>query len=243
MAASQPAAAGDRHQWEAQAPHQGGPQPTRSSALALTIISNSQLLCEGLSSLLPRRLQFESIESLPGDAPYGPGPATHAPHFVLLDSGVGHETALGWTQYWCGLASPSRVIVLELSDDSERILACIEAGACGYTLRGASVADVAAAIERAYHNQALCSPELTAKLFARLAAARAELPALDVPLTPREIEVLRYIASGYSNQAIAATLVIEVRTVKHHVHNILGKLNLHHRGEAARYAEARGWIR
>jgi two-component system nitrate/nitrite response regulator NarL len=243
MAALQPAAAEDRHPRNAWAPEPKAAQPAGSPTIALTIISNSRLLCEGLSSLLPENLQVESIACLPGDNQRVPGPATQAKHIVLLDSGVGHEAALGWTRYWRGLASPSRVIVLELSDDSESILACIEAGACGYTLRGASMADLVATIERAYHDQAICSPELTAKLFARLAAARAQPLALHVPLTAREMEVLRYVASGYSNQAIATRLVIEVRTVKHHVHNILGKLNLHHRGEAARYAEARGWIR
>ncbi len=240
MAALQPAAADDRQQRDAWAPGQAARQALRPG-VALTIISNSCLLREGLSSLLPGSLPLESVASLPGDAIRGPGPTSQARHVVLLDSGLGQEAALGWTRHWC--AQASKVIVLELSDDSDGILACIEAGACGYTLRGASVADVAAAIERACRDQALCSPELTAKLFARLAAARAEPPPLEVPLTAREIEVLRYVASGYSNQAIAATLVIEVRTVKHHVHNILGKLNLHHRAEAARFAEARGWIR
>ena len=57
--------------------------------MALTIISNSRLLCEGLSSLLPTHLLLESIVTLPGDAPHGPGPPTQARHIVLLDSGIG----------------------------------------------------------------------------------------------------------------------------------------------------------
>ncbi|SRR5258706_582485 len=61
-------------------------------------------------------------------------------------------------------------------------------------------------------------------------------------LTARELEVLRYLADDYSNQQIADLLVIEVRTVKHHVHNILAKLNVGHRWDAARLALEQGWL-
>ncbi|MBZ0309196.1 MAG: response regulator transcription factor, partial [Anaerolineae bacterium] len=62
------------------------------------------------------------------------------------------------------------------------------------------------------------------------------------PLSERELEVLRYITRGYSNKEIACELYITVRTVKHHIHNILRKLNLSRRQEAARYATERGWL-
>ena len=86
---------------------------------------------------------------------------------------------------------------------------------------------------------------MTGRLCARLMSTRRQLHDLSVntsPLTPRELEVLQYINQNLSNQEIAAILVIEVRTVKHHVHNILEKLGLKNRRDAARLADQRGWL-
>jgi DNA-binding NarL/FixJ family response regulator len=122
---------------------------------------------------------------------------------------------------------------------------CIEAGAGGYTCYGASAAEVAAAIRSIRQGTAVCTPDVTARVFARLEAlgsVSAQPLTFKAPLTARELEILGYIAQDYSNQAIAELLVIEVCTVKHHIHNILEKLQLRHRHEAARYASDRGWL-
>jgi DNA-binding NarL/FixJ family response regulator len=214
-------------------------QPPPGARVPLTIVSNSHLLHEGLASLLANYLPCEVVQRCAGEDQPEAQPDGPPGHTVLVDSGIGRLAANRWTRYWS--ARPTTyAIVIELAEDADQILGCIEAGACAYTLRGASVADVAAAIALAHRGEAQCSPALTARLFARL-AARGQPPS-DLPLSGRELEVVRLIAAGYSNQAIAAALVIEVRTVKHHVHNILDKLKLRHRGEAADYATAQGWL-
>src|SRR5207244_2405963 len=112
-------------------------------------------------------------------------------HVVLLDGGVGRESAVIWTRYWRGLLSPAYVLVLELTNDAEVILPCIEAGASGYTIQGASVAEVAKTIKEVKEGIAHCSPRITAEIFARLAALKAastQILRLDIPLTPRELE-------------------------------------------------------
>jgi len=86
---------------------------------------------------------------------------------------------------------------------------------------------------------------VTAQLFARLAALNAlnlEAVLPDMPLTPREFQVLRLIAQGYSNREIALELVITLRTVKYHVHNILTKLGRDSRRDAVQMAAQRGWL-
>jgi two-component system nitrate/nitrite response regulator NarL len=164
---------------------------------------------------------------------------------VLLDGGIGVEAALRWTRYWRGLEPPAAVLVLELLDDAALILDCIEAGACGYTVRGASAGEVTEAILRVQRGAAACSPEVAARLFARLAAlsaARTPTVPAGIPLTARELEVLRCIAADCSNQEIAERLVLQLSTVKHHVHNILEKLSLRHRWDAVRLASEQGWL-
>jgi two-component system nitrate/nitrite response regulator NarL len=226
------------------------PQPApatighRTGISAISIVSNSQLLREGLTSLLMAHSRLHIIGSYSGRMPGAIPLPSPAGHVVLLDGNLGRNLGVAWTLYWHGMDPPAHVVLLELLEDIDLILSYIEAGAAGYTLQGASVADLVEAIDGVRQRVAHCSPEVTAGLFARLAALRSAVPpvGLAAQLTPRELEVLRYIAEDYSNQAIANALVIEVRTVKHHVHNILEKLNMRRRGDAARFAATQGWL-
>jgi DNA-binding NarL/FixJ family response regulator len=209
----------------------------------VSIVSGSQVLREGLVLLLASRLKLDLIGSYPAE-PDAAGALPNPPgHVVLVDGGPDCDLTVRWTRYWHRLPDPPCLIVIELADDIDMILACIEAGATGYVLRGEPFQNVAVTIETARRGAAYCSPEVTAQLFARLAMLRAAHAAAAPPsLTTREREVLRYIACHYSNQRIADALVIEVRTVKHHVHNILEKLKLRHRWEAARVAIEQHWF-
>ncbi|NTU85367.1 MAG: response regulator transcription factor [Chloroflexales bacterium] len=212
--------------------------------IPISVVSSSQLLREGLASLLPRYLalhivgRYAGLASAPLDLPNPPG------HVVLVDGSLGLAETSAWTQRWRRLSKPAIVIALELAPDAETVLACVEAGVCGYTLRGASVAEVAETILAACRGAAYCSPEITAQLFARLAERRAlaVVPRRLDGLTAREVEVLRYLVADYSNQEIARALVIEVRTVKHHVHQILEKLRVQSRHAAASLALECGWL-
>lgn len=217
----------------------------------LSIVSNSRLLRDGLVALMSTHMELCLVGSYAGDLREVAGLEVANPsgHVVLLDAAIGQERAIAWTSYWRGLAGPPHVLVLELADRVEVILACIEVGASGYTLLGASVHDVVEAIRHARKGEAQCSPKVTAGLFARLASYNAGTQATShpaqegrAPLTEREMDVLRCIAEDYSNQEIAEKLVIQLHTVKHHVHNILEKLKLQHRWDAVRVAQEQGWL-
>jgi DNA-binding NarL/FixJ family response regulator len=207
------------------------------SDIHLSIVSNSHLLREALTVLLQTHHSIHAIKNYTGDADIISSITNFSNHLFLLDSGIGCEATIAHIQA-LRLQHPSPyVIVLELKNDSDLILDCIEAGAHGYALQGASSAEVIQIIEQVCQGTAQCSPEVTAKLFNRLAQTKTVQESNTKPsLTPRELEVLHYIAKNYSNREIATELFIEVRTVKHHVHNILRKLNVKHRWYAAQLA-------
>ncbi len=132
------------------------------------------------------------------------------------------------------------VIALGVPDVEEHVLACAEAGAAGYLPKPGSFADLLTVMQSVARGETVCSPRIAATLLRRVAmlAAAQEPDPRPARLTPREREVLALIEQGLPNKAIARTLSIEVRTVKNHVHNILDKLQVGGRGEAA--ALARG---
>jgi DNA-binding NarL/FixJ family response regulator len=137
-----------------------------------------------------------------------------------------------------------KVLVMGLSELEEVILRYIEAGAAGYVLREDSVDDLLKNIRAAHGGEALVSPEITAALMARIAQLAELRPPKEyeteefTDITPREREVLDLIGEGLSNQEIANRLVIELGTVKNHVHSILQKLDVSSRQDAAMYWDA-----
>jgi DNA-binding NarL/FixJ family response regulator len=225
-------------------------------ALCLSIVSHSHLLHEALISLLENhwgsRLSKHFIASdLVSPHLKGAGISSSTEnlpkHLVLLDYGIGRDATLAYIQQWRSLIPSAYIVVVELKDEDNLILDCIEAGTHGYALQGASSIEIANIIEQVYRGATLCSPEITAKLFERLAKAKmltpqAELSLEKPPLTQRELEVLCHVAKGCGDRDIATELMIEVRTVKHHIHNLLRKLNVKYRWQAAQLAVKNGWL-
>ena len=128
-----------------------------------------------------------------------------------------------------------KVIGLALSENEAEIIACAEAGFSGYVARDASAEELLHAINAAEQGELICPPNIVGCLLRRvhtLASRRGSQP--EVPnLTNREIQIAQLIESGHSNKEIARKLHIEVSTVKNHIHNLLDKLKVHRRGEAA----------
>lgn len=133
-----------------------------------------------------------------------------------------------------------RVLALGLAESEAEVLQYVEAGAAGYVLKDDTVDELLENVRAAHSGEALVSPEIAAALMDRV----AELAQLfgtvaginqSADLTERELEVLELIGKGLTNQEIADRLFIEVGTVKNHVHNILDKLNVSSRRDAAAY--------
>jgi two-component system, NarL family, nitrate/nitrite response regulator NarL len=154
------------------------------------------------------------------------------PDVVLLD-GAG-EDGVEAIEALVAAIPEVRVVALGVSESERDIIACAEAGVAGLVSRDASLPDLVATIERVEAGETLCSPRIAAILLRRLAALAAQRnddPAAQ--LTVREQEILGLIDEGLSNKQIARRLYIELPTVKNHVHNILEKLHVHRRYEAA----------
>jgi DNA-binding NarL/FixJ family response regulator len=129
----------------------------------------------------------------------------------------------------------SYTVALALGETESEIIDWAEAGVSGYVTRDASIAELVMVIERVTRGEVLCSPRVAGSLFRRVSALASEGRTTSPParLTAREWEIVELINEGLSNKEIAARLVIELATVKNHVHNILAKLNVARRGEAA----------
>ena len=127
------------------------------------------------------------------------------------------------------------VVALTSFIEEERVTAALEAGATGYLLKDADADDVAVAVRRAHAGEVHLDPQVARMLTRRIRSRRDDAPAHE-PLTEREREVLALVAKGHSNKEIATLLDITERTARTHVSNILGKLDLSSRTQAALWA-------
>jgi two-component system nitrate/nitrite response regulator NarL len=161
---------------------------------------------------------------------------------ALVSAGLPDQGALEFTRAIIDRDLSTRVLALGLSEENKsEALRYIEAGACGYILKDSSVRELIEAIRLAQKGEAQISSRIAGAMMERLFYLARMFSAVenkmdgDVRLTSRELEVLQFIGEGLTNQEIAARLVVEVGTVKNHVHSILEKLDVSNREEAASY--------
>ena len=162
-----------------------------------------------------------------------------APDVVLMDVRMPGVGGIEATRRIRTEQPMTKVVMLTVSEDEEDLFDAIRAGATGYLLKELSIEEVADTVRAVARGQALVSPSMAAKLLTEfnLLSRRVAEQHGDAPrLTDRELEVLRLVAKGMSNKEIASELVIAENTVKNHVRNILEKLELRTRMEAAMYA-------
>ena len=143
------------------------------------------------------------------------------------------------------IAPLTRVLVLTISDQDADVMDAILAGACGYLLKDSSIHELIAGIRAASRGESLISPTIAAKVLQRVRASSSQ-PEIEstirAELSEREIEVLKLIANGKDNSMIAAELHISPKTVKNHISNILMKLQIDNRIQAAVYAVRSGIV-
>ncbi|CAN5536111.1 response regulator transcription factor [soil metagenome] len=163
------------------------------------------------------------------------------PDVILIDLQMPRKTgieAIGEIK----LSNPDiKILVLTSYSDEDKVFAAIKAGALGYLLKGASTQELIQGIRDVYNGESSLHPLIANKLIRELNRPFM-LPPADEPLTEREVEVLILVARGLSNQEIGSSLSISERTVRTHVSNILGKLHLANRTQAALYALKEGLV-
>jgi len=166
----------------------------------------------------------------------------HAPDVALMDLVMPGMDGVEATRRLTQSSPRTRVIVLTSYHDDEHIFPAIRAGALSYLLKDVGPAELADAVRKAARGEAVLNPHVAARVMRELHSLHGNEPDAFRLLSHREMEVLRLIADGLGNAEIAARLSIGERTVKSHVSNILGKLQLADRTQAAVFAWREGVV-
>ena len=214
--------------------------------IKILLVDDQPLFREGLRTLLSVQPDFEVV----GEAGNGEEAISLAhkllPSVVLMDLQMPVLDGVAATRRLHRELPDCRVIVLTTFDDDEMVFDGLRAGAIGYLLKDAPSEKLGEAIRSAARGESFLQPSVAAKVvaeFARLTSKPAmNARALVEPLSDRELEILSLIADGASNREIAGTLFLAEGTVKNHVTNILGKLGVRDRTQAALKARDTGLI-
>lgn len=201
---------------------------------SVLIVVGIRLYRDGLAQLLSVQEGFKVV----GTESSCRAAAAHldhlAPDVALVEMGLPDLDAI--TGGLVRQSSPVPVVVMGIADSDSEVLACAERGAAGFVTRDASMDELTGTIRRAANGEVMCSPRTAGSLVRRVRALAAELNLTShhARLTRREREVAALLRQDLSNKEIASRLRIEVATVKIHVHNVLDKLQVHRRVDAAR---------
>jgi DNA-binding NarL/FixJ family response regulator len=207
---------------------------------AIFILSDVRLYREGLSFSLSQCPEVHVVGAAALGADALADIARCRPGVVLLDFATPH--AIDWVRQVDQALPATKVVAFAVGQIDHELIACAEAGIAGFVTRDGSVDDIVRAVLNAQRGHVDCSPHVAGLLFrhvAILSEAKREAPQRPV-LTRREREIAALVNEGLSNKEIARLLRIGAATVKNHVHNILEKLHVSRRGEAA--ARLRGEI-
>jgi NarL family two-component system response regulator LiaR len=169
--------------------------------------------------------------------------AEHAPDVVLMDLLMPGMDGVEATRRIKKISPRTQIIILTSYHDDEHIFPAIRAGALSYVLKNIGPAELSEVVRKAAVGEAVLNSRVAARLVQEFHGSGHDAPNPFIELTDRELEVLRLIADGQRNAAIANELVISEKTVKNHVSNILSKLHLADRTQAAVYAWREGIVR
>jgi DNA-binding NarL/FixJ family response regulator len=209
-------------------------------AQRLLVVDDHDLFRAGLAELL-REQGFIVAEAPDGYAAVRLC-GSFRPHVVVMDMNMPHMSGVEAARRVLDIHPEAAVLMLTVAADDETVLDAIRAGACGYLLKEAHLAEIVAGVQAAADGRSPISPRVAGALVASVRERRSAPRALADPasLTARERAVLSLLAEGYDNGDIAAQLYVSPSTVKNHISNLLEKLGVENRVQAAAYAIRHG---
>ncbi len=213
-----------------------------SRKITILIVDDHEVVRQGLKAYLETQPDFKVVAEASSGEEAVEAAMEYLPDVVLMDlvmSGVGGIEA---TRKVKGITPRTQIVVLTSYYQDEFIFPALKAGAISYVLKDVLMDDLADAIRKAAFGEAVLHPKIAERVIQEINGAKDSEYNPFTELTKREMEVLRLIAKGLSNADLAAELFISENTVKGHVSNILSKLQLGDRTQAAVYAWEQGLV-
>jgi NarL family two-component system response regulator LiaR len=214
-----------------------------SEKITVLLVDDHKMVRQGVRAFLQAQSDIEVV----GEADSGETAVTlaaeHAPDVVLMDLVMPGMDGVTATRQVKAQSPRTQIIMLTSYHQDEHIFPAIRAGALSYLLKDIEPAALAEAVRQAAQGEAVLHPRVAARVVQELHGSRQESVNVFTELSDRELEVLRLIAEGANNSSIAQQLIISEKTVKSHVSNILSKLHLADRTQAAVWAWREGVVR
>jgi two-component system, NarL family, response regulator LiaR len=207
--------------------------------IRILIADDHPLIRQGLRVVIATQPDLELVgEAGDGERAVRQALALH-PDIVIMDLQMPVKDGLAATREIAEADPHVQILVLTSFPDDDNVYTAIRAGAMGFLLKDSSAEYLLDAIRTVHRGESVLPPTIARRLMREIKQP-ARLPPTADPLTPRELEVLGYLAQGMTNRQIADELSVSVRTVSTHVRNILDKLHLANRTQAALYALEQG---
>lgn len=211
-------------------------------ATRVLIADDHAVVRAGLRALLGAEPSLELVGEASGGVEAVELALRLRPDILLLDMSMPDQDGLAVTRQVRAQVPAARILILTVHEDVGLLREAIKAGASGYVVKRAAEAELIAAIATVLRGDLYVDPALLPSLLGEEAPKAAAEQDTREPLTPRESEVLRLIAQGYTNRQIGEALTLSVRTVEGHRANLSAKLGMHSRVELVRYAREHGLI-
>ncbi|MFN8486063.1 MAG: response regulator transcription factor [Caldilineaceae bacterium] len=206
--------------------------------MKILIVDDHVLFREGLASLLSGQPDITVVGQASSVQEATALANELQPDLVLMDFGLPDGTGLDATKAILAIRPETKIVFLTVHEDDERLFEAIRTGAKGYLLKNVHVTKLLTFLRGVEHGEVALMPAMTNRIlheFARLAETPKSSSSALETLSAREVEVMRLLATGATNQEIAERLFISENTVKNHVRSILAKLDLKSRRQVAHY--------
>jgi len=214
-----------------------------ADSITVLLVDDHAIVRQGVRTFLATQPDISVVAEAGTGAEAVALAAQYVPDVILMDLIMPDMDGVEATRRVKQVSPRSQVVVMTSYHEDEHIFPALKAGALSYLLKDISSEELAAAIRKAAVGEAILHPRVAARVIKELQGPRAEKVNPFTELSEREMEVLKLIADGMANAEIAAKLVLSEKTVKGHVSNILSKLHLVDRTQAAVYAWREGIVR